>query len=468
MSSVGGPPYVAAAFVVPHPPLILPEVGRGEERRIRKTSDAYSSAMSRAAGLAPGTVVVLSPHSEMYSDYFHISPGGGASGDFAQFRAPGVRVEAAYDEDFAAALAGCCDRSGIPAGTRGERSRRLDHGVMIPLRFLQAYGTDFRVVRIGLSGLSQLTHYRLGQCIARTAEELERRVVVIASGDLSHKLKPDGPYGFAPEGPEFDRRVTKALAEGDFLALLKMDPGFSEAAAECGLRAFWIMAGALDRKAVSAELLSYEGPFGVGYGVAAFTVTGEDESRDIGRQFGVAERARLEERKAREDPYVRLARLSLETYVRTGRFAALPELLPEAMTKTAAGAFVSLKKDGRLRGCIGTVEPTRPSVAEEILNNAVSAAVRDPRFAPVTEDELPELIYSVDVLGEREPIDSPEQLDVRRYGVIVERGRRRGLLLADLAGVDTPEQQIAIARQKADIAPDEPVSLWRFEVVRHT
>jgi AmmeMemoRadiSam system protein A len=205
----------------------------------------------------------------------------------------------------------------------------------------------------------------------------------------------------------------------------------------------------------------------VGYGVAAFEVEGDDDSRDFGRQFGAEARARTELQKAGEDPYVRLARLSLETYVKTGRFADLPCGLPEELSQRAAGAFVSLKKDGRLRGCIGTTQPTQPSLAKEIFNNAVSAGLRDPRFAPVTEDELPELVYSVDVLGEPEPIESKGQLNTRLYGVIVETGHRRGLLLPDLAGVDTPEKQIEIARQKAGIAPDEPVRMWRFEVVRH-
>ncbi len=261
MSSIEYPQYILAAFVVPHPPIIMPEVGRGGEEAIRNTRNAYRDAMRRAAELQPETVVIVSPHSVMYSDYFHISPGNAASGDFSQFHAPGVRVEAVYDEDFAAALSERCAQSGIPAGTRGERTRELDHGTMVPLRFLQEFGAGFRLVRIGVSGLSPLMHYRLGQSIARTADELERRIVVVASGDLSHKLRRDGPYGFAPEGPEFDRMVTEMMAAGDFLGMMQMDPELAEAAAECGLRAFWVMAGVLDRKAVKSRLPLLRRPF---------------------------------------------------------------------------------------------------------------------------------------------------------------------------------------------------------------
>ena len=159
---------------------------------------------------------------------------------------------------------------------------------------------------------------------------------------------------------------------------------------------------------------------------------------------------------------------TIETYVRTGEKISVPERLPEEMYSRRAGVFVSLKEDGRLRGCIGTIAPVRGSIAEEIIENAISAAAKDPRFHAVEPEELERLVYSVDVLGDAEKISSPEELDVKRYGVIVSRGYRRGLLLPDLEGVDTAEDQIEIARQKAGIPEDaEDITLERFEVVRH-
>ena len=458
---------ISAAFVVPHPPIILPEIGQGEQEKIQATIDAYREAMREAAELRPDTVVLTSPHALMYADYFHISPGDKAEGNFGSFGHPELRVETDYDAEYVAALGREIGAESLAAGTMGDRKPELDHGTMIPLRFLQEYLPEVRLVRIGLSGLPPMEHYRLGQCIARAAEALGRRVVLIASGDLSHKLLADGPYGFAPQGPEFDAQCTSALAQGDFLSLLQMDADFCEAAAECGLRSFWIMAGALDKKAAAAKLLSYEGPFGVGYGVASFFVQGEDEHRDFGVQFEAARQCRLAARKAQEDSFVQLARHSLETYVRTGSCAALPADLPAELLGRRAGAFVSLKKDGQLRGCIGTIAAMQKNIAEEILYNAVSAGMHDPRFSPVMPAELPELVYSVDILGEPEHIDDERDLDVKRYGVIVEHAGRRGLLLPDLAGVDTPAKQIEIARGKAGIPSDAPVDLWRFEVVRH-
>ena len=460
---------VTGAVIVPHPPLLLPEVGRGREREVQDTLDAYRAAARRAADWKPGLLVLFSPHAPMYADYFHIAPGKTGRWDMASFGAPQVRLEAAYDEEFREALTARAEAAGLRAGPLGDRPQHQDHGTAVPLYFLREAGLDCPIVRIGLSGFPPLAHYALGRCVAETAEALGRRVVCVASGDLSHKLRQDGPYGFAPEGPVFDQQITAAMAEGDFFQFLTMDPGLCGRAAECGLRSFQIMAGALDGQAVQAELLSHQGNFGVGYAVAVFTPTGPDESRRFARRCGELERERLAARRAAEDPWVQLARLSLETYVRTGqRLPSLPADLPQPLLAGRAGAFVSLHKHGQLRGCIGTIAPTAASLAEEIVRNAVSAGTGDPRFPPVRPQELEELEYSVDVLGAPEKIASPAELDVRRYGVIVSRGGRRGLLLPDLEGVDTVEDQIAIARQKAGIGPRESFELERFEVVRHT
>ena len=153
--------------------------------------------------------------------------------------------------------------------------------------------------------------------------------------------------------------------------------------------------------------------------------------------------------------------------MKSGKIPALPEDLSEDLRQRRAGAFVSIKEDGRLRGCIGTIQAVQTCLAEEIIYNAVSACSQDPRFSPIQPKELERLVISVDVLGDAERIDSPEQLDVKRYGVIVTNGTRRGLLLPDLEGVDHVRQQIAIAKQKAGIGDEEDVELERFEVVRH-
>ncbi|MDI6874622.1 AmmeMemoRadiSam system protein A [Candidatus Solincola sp.] len=174
------------------------------------------------------------------------------------------------------------------------------------------------------------------------------------------------------------------------------------------------------------------------------------------------------ETRSPSSPHVSLARAAIEKWVRERKILdpGPRERLPEEL-RERAGAFVSLKKGGELRGCIGTFQPTRDNLAEEIVSNAISAATRDPRFPPVSPDELPDLDISVDVLSEPEPVEDISQLDPRRYGVIVQSGGRLGLLLPDLEGVDTVEEQLDIARRKAGIGGHEPIHIYRFTVRRH-
>ena len=299
---------IVAAYALPHPPLLLPEVGQGEERKLQLTQNAYERAMKEAAELAPETVIVVSPHTVMYADYFHIAPGEMASGDFAAFGAPDLRVMADYDEPFAKELAKAASAEGIAAGGVGGRGAALDHGVMVPLSFLETHTADFRLVRVGVSGLSPKEHYVFGRCIARVAEALGRRAVFFASGDLSHRLTPDAPRGFAPEGPRFDKACMKYLEEGDFLKLLRMEPALYQPAAECALRGLWMLAGVLDARALKIKKLSYQGTTGVGYGLVSFKVTREDPRRSFVERYEMLERRAREERRAAEDDYVRLAR----------------------------------------------------------------------------------------------------------------------------------------------------------------
>ena len=163
-------------------------------------------------------------------------------------------------------------------------------------------------------------------------------------------------------------------------------------------------------------------------------------------------------------PIVKLAKETVESYIREGNTPQPKELIPEM--KERAGVFVSIHKYGELRGCIGTFEPTKNNVAEEIIANAISSSTSDPRFPPVAASELDDLEYSVDVLTKPEPVRDTSQLDPKKYGIIVESGFRRGLLLPDLEGVDSVEEQIAICRLKAGISADEPVNLHRFRVRR--
>ncbi len=459
---------ILAAFMVPHPPMIIPQIGRGSEEQIRDTIRSYERVADEIAALKPETIIITSPHATMYADYFHISPGRSAEGSFARFSAPDVCFRETYDEELTRRITKLAEQWHVDAGTLGERDRLLDHGTMVPLWFIRKHYDGGKIIRVGLSGFPLTMHYRLGEMIADAADRLGRRVVLVASGDLSHKLQSYGPYGFAPEGPAYDERIMDVCGRGAFGELFDFDETFCDKAAECGHRSFVIMAGALDGLALKVKRLSHQDVTGVGYGICTFYPEGPDEDRHFLDGYLKAQTARLKRQREKEDAYVRLARQSVEYYILHGKAMKMPDGLPKEMMDRKAGAFVSIHEHGKLRGCIGTTGPTAANLAMEIIGNAVSAASRDPRFDPITADELPWLEINVDVLGKPERIASEAELDVRRYGVIVSCGARRGLLLPDLDGVDTVSQQVAIARQKGGIREGEKVTLERFEVVRHT
>ncbi|NLV82780.1 MAG: AmmeMemoRadiSam system protein A, partial [Synergistaceae bacterium] len=460
---------IVAAVMVPHPPLIIPEVGKGEELKIKETISAFEKAANLVVSLKPETVIILSPHSTVYSDYFHISPGSSAYGDLSKFGAPNVKFNVRYDFDFVSELVKKARKEKLEAGTLGEREKELDHATTVPLYFLKkAYGGDIpcKIVRIGISGLSLSDHYRLGILINTISERLNRSVAIVASGDLSHVLKKDGPYGYKAEGPEYDKKIMDVMAEGSFGELFEFSDELLDNAAECGHKSFTIMAGCFDGISVKAEKLSYEGPFGVGYGVCTYLTGNPDSNRNFLSAYEIEREKKMMKLKNQESPYVKLARETIEEYVSSKKRIPVPNYLPEEALVRKAGTFVTMKKFGQLRGCIGTISPTTDNLAKEIIQNAISAATQDTRFSPVTTSELKDLVYSVDVLGNTEDIISKDQLDVRKYGVIVSSGRRRGLLLPNLDGINTVEEQISIAMQKAGINKGEKVDLQRFEVVR--
>ncbi len=475
---------IVAGFMVPHPPMIVPDVGQGSEKKVKATIDAYDKVAKEIARIEPETIIITSPHATMYSNYFHISPGQKAVGDFGDFRAPNVSFEEEYDYELVNKLVDITFESSFPAGIDGERERRLDHGTMVPLYFIRKFYHGGKIVRIGLSGLSLIDHYQLGMYIKEAVNELGRRAVFVASGDLSHKLQDYGPYGFAPEGPVYDERIMDVAGRAAFGEMLEFDEEFCDKAAECGHRSFVIMAGAFDGVDVQANVFTHEDVTGVGYGVCSFypkqinddgISMDENVYRNPDRCFLDKISSRLSAESEKSDGYVKLARASMESYIKDGKKLSIPkdipdeimQVLPKEIFEKKAGAFVSIHKNGELRGCIGTIAPTTDSVAQEIVNNAISASTRDPRFEPITEDELKWLEINVDVLGEPEDIDSKDQLDVKRYGVIVSCGYRRGLLLPDLEGVDDVDTQVSIAMRKGGIRPTDDYTLQRFEVIRH-
>lgn len=449
---------IEASFMVPHPPLIVHEIGKGSEQKITKTKEAYERVAEEIARINPETIIISSPHTCYFSDYFYISTGDTVKGDFSNFNAKEVSFTEELDNELIDEIEKIAKENNFPAGRHNEVE--LDHGTMVPLYFIRKKLPHTKLIFVGLSTLPLIDNYKFGMIIKEAVNKLNRRVVFIASGDLSHKLQEYGPYGFIKEGPIYDKRIMDTMSQANFNELLEYDEVFLDKAAECGHRSFTIMAGALDGIEVKPTFLSHEDITGVGYGICTFYPIKENKERNFLDKY-------LDNKKVpiSNDEYVKLAVASITSYITKKEKLSIPDNLPKEMLNEKAGVFVSIHKFDNLRGCIGTFLPTTNSIAEEIINNAISASTKDPRFNPITQDEIPYLEVNVDILSTPVPT-TKEELNPKKYGIIVKEGYKRGLLLPDLEGVDTVDEQIAIAKHKAGITSNN-ISLERFEVIRH-
>ncbi len=319
-------------------------------------------------------------------------------------------------------------------------AHQYEHSIEVQIPFLQYFKPDIRIVPIILAYAGGSVYKEIGKDIAKAVKQLKREVVLIASSDMTH-------YEAQESARKKDTQAIEAILCLDEDQLLKRVKELD--ISMCGYApTVSVIAAAKELGAKTAELIRYQ---------TSGDITGDYDSV-VGYAGIIITAVELH-------PLAQLAKKTVETYVKEGKIPPPSKLTPEM--KARAGVFVSIHKLGELRGCIGTFEPVQRNVAEEIINNAVSSATKDPRFPPVAPEELGQLDYSVDVLTDPEPVADKGQLDPKKYGVIVECGFRRGLLLPDLDGVDSVDRQISICCQKAGIAADEPTQLYCFEVKRY-
>jgi AmmeMemoRadiSam system protein A len=370
-------------LISPHPPIIIPTIGQGEITRVEATIQALEAAAARLGQAMPETLIIIAPHE--------------------------------------------------------------GHGFEVPRYYLEPHlPKNIQIEHILVTNPSYRYYYELGQARGRQLQDEPIRTAIVASGDLSHVLKADGPYGYHPAGPKLDRLIVDAVRQNDVQALLSIDPTVLDEGAECGLRSILFLLGALEITNFRPDVLSYEAPFGVGYLVTSY------------------------EPGALQPAITQLARAAIARYLTTEEILVPPKPVSKPLQRRA-GAFVSLHEpDGSLRGCIGTIQPTKATLADEVTVNAIAAATSDPRFPPVTIGELAGLHLSVDVLTTPKPEPNPSKLDPKRFGIIITSpDGRQGILLPDLPGVTTADEQIEICRQKAGIGPHEPIDIQKFEVKRY-
>jgi AMMECR1 domain-containing protein/aromatic ring-opening dioxygenase LigB subunit len=446
---------IAFAGLMPHAPILVPGVGGDNLAKVEATARAMKTVARHALAARPESIVVISPHSPRRSGSFGIWRLARVRGSMSQFGSPQEGVDLPFDRKFA-------DRLEVEAGLRGLKTwgitdEELDHGALVPLCYLASQGWDGPTVVVGLDYPDEGGLDELGQAIAATAAGLRRRTAVIASGDMSHRLVPAAPAGYDPEAHRFDEEFVGLLRRGEFGELRHINPILQERAAEDVMDPTRVALAASGLTAAGHhEVLSYEGPFGVGYCVAILFERG---SAGAPRGAKAEEAARAV---SRPEELPEVARCAAEACIRNGRSS--PPWRAAGVLAQKGAVFVTVETDaGVLRGCVGAMVGRETDLVAETRRNAASAVLRDPRFAPVSADELAHLRYTVTLIGKREEVASAQQLDPAAYGVLVTaRDGRSGVLLPALEGIDTAQEQLSVALRKAGIAPDEPFRIERF------
>lgn len=448
---------IVFAGLMPHAPILVPGVGRKRLADAAATARAMKLVADHAMAARPDTIVLISPHAPRLPGAFGLWQSARLHGSLEIFGSPEDVVDLPVDRTFGNHLEHAAGRRGLRFWDISHGL--LDHGALVPLCYLTAAGWNGPTVILGLNDPGEGGLVELGQAIADTARGLKRRTAIIASGDMSHRLTRSAPCGYHPQAHRFDETFIGLLREDRPADLPRIDPGLQDVAAEDVVDATVVALAASGFHTEGHKVLSYEGPFGVGYGVAILfeppKPTESGAPAEAGRPRRIAHFADL--------PAV--ARCAVEMELGAG--SAVPPFAADGELTCRHGVFVTLRTtDGELRGCIGTLAPRERDLVAETWRNALAAALHDNRFSPVTAAELPNLVYEVTVLGDLEPIESPSELDPARYGVVVSAlDGRKGVLLPAIEGIETVDQQLEIARHKAGLEPGEPVSLQRFEVI---
>ncbi len=441
--------YVCIAVLMPHAPVLVPAVRGTSGKRAAASVEAMAEAARRVVKAGPEALVVISPHTPRRRGAFGIWAGGRVSGSLAQFGAPGAAVDLPADEKLAEMIVEEAKSRGLKIWRLREND--LDHGAVMPLWHLAEAGWHGPTVVMGLNYPGEGGLAEMGAAIATAGRRAGRQLAVLASGDMSHRLQAGAPEGFHPRAKEFDCAFIECLRAGDYRKLLNFDLELQGLAAEDAVGSTVVAAAAANWDATGHGVLSYEGPFGVGYGVAILH-RAPPEMAPTGSKGGSRQGLGW------------VAWRSIETALRGGE--GRPDVPTEGILGERHGVFVTLCGPGReLRGCVGTLKPKFGNLVEETWHVARDAAFRDGRFAPVAMAELAELRCEVSVILGLKEVASPAELDAARYGVVVTADDgRRGVLLPAVPGIETVKEQLAVARCKGGIGGSEPVRLQRFAV----
>ena len=488
--------------LMPHPPIIIPDVGQGREqeavltlkgmekllRRLGASSNSLAHLLRKnsspndeevASPTLPNYLLLLSPHQPYAKNALFINSAPSLQGSLGRFGAPHISCTLTTPKEKIQKLTEHLNKHAIPVVSGEQKDLNADHSAVVPLTYLSCCFPSGKLPPIIIAnpvGLTPRLAYKLGTALSQLVDTDSWGLV--ASGDLSHRLTPNAPAGYNPAGKIFDEAVLEALKLGETTPIINLPPNTIENAGECGLRSVMTLLGLAN---APLEIFSYEAPFGVGYCTALWQTAPQEKSlkatEQEQNQNGTSVNSNLSGQKPSlpqkySHSYPQLARdvvrHHLSTNTKTEQRFITSVATDNPMWQQRAGCFVSIKtKTGALRGCMGTIAPTQENLGQEIIYNAITAATHDPRFPAMSIGELDQVTFSVDVLGTPEPVQNLSELDPEKWGVIVSKGRRRGLLLPALEGVSSVEEQLQIAAQKAGLPTWQGATIQRFCVTRH-
>jgi MEMO1 family protein len=444
---------IPCSVLMCHAPIVVPDVAGHRARQCAETTRAMGDLAARICAHGPDVVVVVSPHAPRHATRWGICTQSPLSGNFGRFGADHIGVTAPGAPLAAARLVPVA--RDLKLTTREIAGDNLDHGALVPLYFLRQAGWDGPSLLVALPQPGTRSEERMGQALARAAEQAGERWIILASGDMSHRLNQNAPAGYHPLAKEFDRSFKARIDAGDLRGACAIDPALREIAAEDVIDSCAVAAGAVGFRSEGHRTYAYEGPFGVGYMEA---VLHEDAPPRTGNHSYSENR-----------PWATMLQIARDSIAaRITHNAYRPPVLPKPWNNPQ-GVFVTLRKpDGSLRGCIGHVEPLFATIAEEVADCAAAAATQDTRFARVAPSELPALSIELSLLTRPEPVNDITALDPKRYGLVVSSGRARGVLLPNVPEVNTVEDQLRIAAAKGQLPPGRPWVIERFEVSKAT
>ena len=452
---------IIASYILPHSLDLIPEISGNKTTKLTKTIEFYNKVAEEIATLKPDTIVLASPHAESYLDYFQISNGVTISGSYGNV--PSLNFRFYYDQLLIKEIARIAASNKFRATSEDEEKASLDHGSFTPLYFINKKYQDFKLVRLGVSGLSLLDHYKMGQIIANAAKNTNKRVVFIASGDMSHCLDTNSNYEFKNDAIHYEKLLNNILHNCNFGNLLSIDYKLVKKAESCGYRTFLILAGTLDKKNVSLSFYSHEAPVGTGLGIYAYKVDMEDSSRAFLDLYLAKTALSIKEKRSKFDPYTLIAYSVINQYLNDKNTGEKINI-PTSMLNNQKGIIISLYEFGSLKARYASIFPKCKNTFEEIKQNALEAC-KNSISASLTKDDLPYLDIIVSEVESLRKISSLDEINSCGDALYIKGNNKEGYALS--MDFVTKNSLLIEAKRNAGISSNEKFSIYQIKLINH-